>query len=185
MLTKPIPEFFKGPLGSHRNYITYIAFPNYAEYLRCKKQNEEQSRSNTATRYGEFRLLLNAVESLNNILDYLFSEHNKRIKRKTLYKFKDKASSKYPVLKELADLANAYKHCGRWDDCEPRKRKHAGELQKTHVTIHINVSNARLSCAEYQFCGPLPEHENTLNEAFKFWLDYCNAPTKLDEVLNV
>ncbi len=168
-------------MGSHGNYITHIAFPNHFDYLSCKKRNEEQGRSSTSIKYGELRLFLNAVESLNNILDYLHSEHKDRIK-KGLREFKKAIKSKFPVLGELSDLANAYKHCGRFDDGQSWKR--ASDLQKAHLNVQINVTEPTLSCADYQFWGPLLEHDKTLNEVFRFWQNYHNNPT-LDELINV
>jgi hypothetical protein len=181
MLTKPIPEFFRAPLGSHRNYITYIAFPNHLEYLSCKKQNEEQDRSSTPAKYGEFRLFLNAVESLNNITDYLYSEHRGRIAKKAPA-FAKALRAKYPTLAKLSELANAYKHCERDD----KYLKRASDLQKTSVNVHVNVNDPSLSSADYEFAGPLPEDDDTLSEAFRFWLDYHNDKgPKLDELINV
>jgi hypothetical protein len=186
MLTKPIPEIFRGPLGSHRNYISYVALPNCVEYFSCKKLNEEQGRSSTPVKYGEFRLFLNAVESLNNILDYLHSEHKNRARKKEVGSFRKAVNAKFPALGELSDLANAYKHCGRYDDGKNWKR--ATDLQKTHthVKVHISLSNPSASRADayYEFSGPLPEHDTVLNDAFKFWLDYHNHP-KMDDLINI
>jgi hypothetical protein len=67
MLTRPIPEFFRGPLGSHRNYITHIALENCDEDFRCKAGHEENGEVQNPGKYAELRLFLNAIESLNNI----------------------------------------------------------------------------------------------------------------------
>jgi hypothetical protein len=178
---KPVSEFFRGPLGSHRNYITYIAFPNHVDYLSCRRQNQEQGRATTPAQYGEFRLFLNAIESLNNIADYLYSEHKGRI-TKTAREFTKALRATYPALAKLSDLANAYKHCERDD----KYMKRASDLHKTRVTVRVKVGASGLSSADYEFYGPLPEDDEILNEAFKFWFEYHNNKgPQLDDLINV
>jgi hypothetical protein len=175
MLTKPIPEFFSGPLGSHRNYLRHIAFQNHLEYLRCEKAMQEQGDSTNPAKYNKLRLFLNSVESLNNILDYLYFEHEGRIGRNQAA-FRKSAGLKVPILDALSIVANSYKHCVRYEDGKYLKR--ASELQRTHVSVDLQInmsdpSSARADAA-YTFSGPLREHESILKGAFEFWLDYYN-----------
>jgi len=135
----------------------------------------EQGNSTNPAKYNKLRLFLNSVESLNNILDYLYFEHEGRIGR-TQVAFRKSAGSKVPILEALSILANSYKHCVRRDDGKYPKR--ASELQRTHVHVdlQINMSDPSFSRADadYTFSGPLPMHENILKEAFEFWLEYYN-----------
>ncbi len=172
------------PLGSHRNYITHIALPNCLEYFSCKKHNEEEGRSGIPIKYAELRLFLNAVESLNNIPDYLYSEHTNRLKKyKDEVKFRAALSGKFPVLDKLSNLANAYKHCVRRKDDKSPKR--ASDMHHGHITVNISLSNLSLSRAGYEFSGPLPEHIAILQAASDFWLGYHNDNPLLDELINV
>jgi hypothetical protein len=73
------PGILQRPFGQPQKHITYIAFPNHLDYLRCKKQNQQQGRSTILSQYREFRLFLNAALSLNTVTYYLYSEHKGRI----------------------------------------------------------------------------------------------------------
>ena len=179
-------ETFKGPLGSHKNYITYIAFENQLDYLTIKKQHEEDGCSATPDRYKEFRLFLNAVESFNNIIDYLYFEHEDQIKYQKVDDFRKAIHVKYPELDELSELANAYKHCIR----ERRGQKNdklawARDLQKPILNININLNQfLPLVNAEYKFLWPIEEHESKLYKVFDFWLEYHKNPNT-EELINI
>src|SRR6267142_717420 len=113
-------EFFRGPLGSHRNYLTYIALPNSVDYMGLVKGHEETGNVSTSAKYTELRYFLNAVESLNNILEYYFYENEPTISEPTVQDFKQSVYSTHPELRDLSNLANAYKHCVR--ESNGRKR---------------------------------------------------------------
>jgi hypothetical protein len=179
-------ETFRGPLGSHRNYLVHVALPNYTDYFWLKKGNEEKGRSGTRDKYKAFRYFLNAVESLNNVLDYLYFEHEDRVKRRSVGEFRKTIHNKYPDLGELAELANAYKHCVR----EKNGKKNeallwARDLQRPAVSISVTPGNTALSVAvDYDFPWPIKEHDSKLDKAFEFWLNYHNNP-KTNELINV
>ena len=171
-------ETFRGPLGSHRNYLVHVALPNCTDYLWLKKGNQEQGRSGTCDKYKEFRYFLNAVESFNNILDYFYFEHEDRIKRGSVREFRKAIHDKYPELGELAELANAYKHCvrernGKKNEALPWAR----DLQRPTLDIQIKLGASQPSVAvNYDFPWPIEEHEAKLYKAFDFWLGYHNNP---------
>ena len=129
-------EFFKGPLGSHRNYLTHIALPNSLDYLASVKAHEETGDASTSAKYKELRYFLNAVESLNNILEYYFYENETVISEQTVQDFKQSVYSTHPELRDLSNLANAYKHCVResngakTDGCSVGKR--LADSRSTH-----------------------------------------------------
>ena len=180
-------ETFYGPLGSHRNYIAHIALSNHVDYLRLKKNNQEEARSATPIKYNEFRLFLNAVESFNNIADYFYFEYEDRISYRTVDEFRAALHKKYPELAALAELANAYKHCvrARKDGTKNAKLPWARDLQKPNLTINIELGE-KLPTAkiEYEFPWPIKEHEATLEKVFSFWFRYHNAPFT-NELINL
>jgi len=184
MLTRPLPDSLKGPLGSHKGYITHIALANYVQYLKFKQAVAEQERSGTSIQYEEFRLFLNAVESLNNIPEYLYWEHAKQPTENKGRIYLGSLRDKFPVLRDLADLANAYKHCDRSE----KNKRSARDLQRVHIEISILVSQPHLSRSVFNFSGPLLEDHARGDAAFKFWLDYHQStytnPTT-DELINV
>ena len=82
---------FKGPLGSHRNYLVHIAFENFVDYERLQKSHTEKKQHSTSHKYKEFRFFLNAVESFNNVLDYFYFEFEEQLSPLNLEDFKGKA----------------------------------------------------------------------------------------------
>lgn len=165
-------ETFKGPLGSHKNYIRHIALENYFAYKAICGLNEENGKSKTPDKYKEFRHFLNVIESINNILDYLYFEHEKEIQQPNLKEYKRAVWNKFPELESLADLANAYKHCVR----EGRGEKNsnlpwAKDLQKPQLKVGVAISSSQV-LVDYEFPWPIAEHEDVLEKALKFWLEY-------------
>jgi hypothetical protein len=170
-------EFIKGPLGSHRNYLNHIALMNCIDYFNLQKKHEEMNESNTPSKYEELRLFLNAIESLNNILDYFYYENEDSISHSKLNDFKRAVFGQYPALNDVADIANAYKHCIR----EGRSGKNAKlpwakDLQKPSLVVDINISDTSQPKveAEFKFEWPISEHEEAISEAFRFWIKYQN-----------
>lgn len=168
-------DTFKGPLGSHKNYIHHIALENYYEYKMLCGLNEENGKNKTSDKYKEFRHFMNAIESMNNILDYLYFDHEDEIRQSSLKEFKRAIWDKYPELEELADLANAYKHCIR----EGRGGRNvnlpwAKDLQKPQLNVDVIISSSQDvdTSVNYEFLWPIAKHEQVLEKAVEFWLGY-------------
>jgi hypothetical protein len=184
-------ETFKGPLGSHRNYIVHVALANGVDYISLKKRHQEDGRSATPDRYKELRYFLNAVESFNNIADYLYFEHEDRIAHGSVGKFRTALHAKYPELGDLAELANAYKHCvrGKEDKKTNKTKKNnrllwARDLQRPALNIRITPGETKPSVeVDYEFPWPIEEHEAKLNKAFEFWLGYHNDDPKTADLI--
>jgi hypothetical protein len=177
-------EFIKGPLGSHRNYIRNIVLPNIVDYFGLQKENEELNSINNPSKYKELRFFLNAIESTNNILDYYFYENESSLKPLTLKKYKLKIQEKIPIFVEVADLANAYKHCVR----ENGKGKNsnlpwAKDLQQPKFTVNIQIPNGEVITkkeqivvqADYDFSWPIDSHEKAITEIFQLLIKYENS----------
>ncbi|WP_313294816.1 hypothetical protein [Stutzerimonas nitrititolerans] len=172
---------FSGPLGSCRNYIAHIALPNCNDYFELQKRNIEAGKNLTPDKYKEMRLFLNAIESLNNIPDYYFYENEGSLSVKSINKYREELAAKYCQIKNIMDLANAYKHCVR----EHRGKKNsnlpwAKDLQNPALAIEIDLLNIEEIKApgdikidiSYNFEWPIEAHEKALAEAFSFWIDY-------------
>jgi hypothetical protein len=95
--------------------------------------------------------------------------------------FRRAMSERFEVVGLIAELANAYKHCVR----SQQGITNARDLQRANVSVQIDVGHGISTAAEYEFVGPLPEHEKILEGAFQFWLEYNSTPAMLDNVLNV
>jgi hypothetical protein len=166
---------FKGPLGSHKNFINHIALENYHEYKNLCGLNEESRKNRTLDKYKECRYFLNVIESMNNILDYLYFEHEDKIQQSSLRSYKSAVWAKYPELRELANLANAYKHCireGRGG--KNMNRPWAKDLQKPQLNVDVKISSSLgvNTLVNYDFPWPINKHERVLEKAVKFWMAY-------------
>lgn len=168
---------FAGPLGSTQNYIVHIALSNCADYFDLKEKHKEENRYSTPEKYKEIRFYLNAIESINNILDYFYYENEESLKHcKSVTNFKKKVHEKYPELESVANFANAYKHCVR----EGQKGKNenlpwAKDLQKPEIAIDIDLTNSSVG-VKYNFNWPIKEQEEAIELAWKFWVGYHNNP---------
>ncbi|MCP3128546.1 hypothetical protein [Shewanella sp. KJ2020] len=171
---------FKGPLGSHTNFISYIALDNCSDYTRLCGLNRENGKDKTPDRFKEMRYFLNTIESFNNILDYFYYEFEDEISYENLKKFKQAVWRKYPILKKVAEIANAYKHCVR----EHKQVKQIGQLwakdlQNPQIDVSINLTEITTSVG-FNFPWPIKEHEDVLDEAFKFWINYIHKENTID-----
>jgi hypothetical protein len=181
-------EFFKGPLGSHRNYLTHIALPNCIDYLGLVKGHEETGNASTPAKYTELRFFLNAVDSLNNILEYYFYENEASIAEPSVQAFKQSIHSSHPELRDLADIANAYKHCVRQRGSQKQTNvPWAKDLQMPEVRVYIDLSERpKVNVdAGYIFQAPTANHLEMFHKALKFWFSYHNDPrAKLVQLAN-
>ncbi len=166
-----IPNALKGPLGSHLNYLTHIALPNCVDYFELVQQQKEEARDSESNRYMRLRFFLNAIESLNNAPEFFFHEN----KQQQGWADKQRNSiiggirRKHEILKTIAEIANAYKHCITRNEMG----MNASDLQTPSLSINIALS-AQTVKVEYDFDSI--ESEDTLGEAFRFWMDYLNHP---------
>ncbi len=172
-----------GPLGSYRNYITYIALSNFSDYELLKQENMENGRTSASDRFKEVRFYLNAAESFNNILDYFYYENESSLMHKNINDFRSGVHKKYPDLDAIANIANAYKHCVR----ENKKGKNsrlpwAKDLQKPIIHVDINIPNQTTELT-FSFVWPIQENEEALTRAFQFWVGYIKNPFP-DQILS-
>lgn len=171
-------EVFKGPLGSHRNFIIHIAIENYKEYKMLCGLNEENGKQKTPDKYKELRYFVNSIESFNNILDYFFYENEAQLSPSKLHQFKRKIWDKYPELEELSKLANAYKHCVRENhSVKSTNLPWAKDLQKPQLSVNVNVSKFTGLEADvnFEFSWPITKYESLHEQNFIFWLKYIQS----------
>ncbi len=177
---------FAGPLGSVHNYLAHIALPNVVDYFDVVKSHRESSDRSTPAKYKELRLFINAVESLNNVLEYIYFHEGWHLKSVDLADFRKKfcADNSTQFIAKISDYANAYKHCqrGRFDAgsktfTRNEKAVHAADLQRTEIAFTVGMSVGRpLLDIQYNFDGI--DNEALLGEAFRYWVDYLNAMGK-------
>ena len=167
----PIPNSLKGPLGSHLNYIAHIALPNCVDYFELVQQHKEEARDSESNRYDRLRYFLNAMGTLNNIPEFFFYEfkNQKGWADDQLGSMLGKIRGRHTILKTIAEIANASKHCVTRN----KSNIHASDLQSPSLSIDIDLS-AQTVNVDYGFESI--ESEDTMVEAFRFWVDYLNHP---------
>jgi hypothetical protein len=169
-------ESFVGPLGTHRNYLTHIALPNCFAYLQLVQGNQEEGNVSISAKYAELRHFLNAIESLNNVLEYYFYENETQLSQ-PLQDFKKSMFITHPELGALADLANAYKHCVRERKGIKRTDVPSAkdmQLPKLRIAIDLSQRPKVKVDVDYHFEAPTPEHREVFDKALKFWFEYHN-----------
>jgi hypothetical protein len=162
-------SILKGPLGSHLNYITHIALENYQDYFEYTNKQMELGKNQENRKYQGFRLFLNAIESMNNILDYFYYEFEKEFNGKKRNFIVDKIKKNHPILEKISDVANAYKHCKQYKESD----LHAADLQKPMLNMSVNLTILDVKVKQ-GFTSI--EESGLLDEAFRFWVKYLNDP---------
>ena len=188
-ISKMPRDTFRGPLGSHRNYIQHIAFENFLEYCDLVKVNEEQGDRSARTRYKEVRYFLNAVESFNNIPDYVYFDTYRGdwTKPPTVAEFRDALHKLNPCLARVAEIANAYKHCvrgrggrGKWTKNE-KGVLHAADLTKSELLMQVIVHpDQPLEFAHEHRFESIDSTDKAMDEAWAFWIEYVNGEDDID-----
>jgi hypothetical protein len=176
-----------GPLDSHKKYIEHIALANVVEYLSLKRAHAEEKRTSSSDKYRELRYFLNAVESVNNIPEYLYFDKHSTRANPLPEQFRSQLLDSHPCLKRLADIANAYKHCVRGrsdkkknDFSEMQDVDHARDLTKSPLTGSVNIEPDGTARIEMQYEFIPPNEEETLEEGFRFWVEYLNGERQID-----
>ena len=146
-------------LSSSENYIGWIALENCKDYFLAVgiigKNKQPVIRDGNERKV--FRLFLNSIDSLNNIVDYLYFD--KFYRQFNSFKcYKDELLSRHHILLEINEIANAYKHCKRGIDkkglfCVYEERLHAKNIRFAHLI---------------------------LQEAFNFWINYYQKDGKIN-----
>lgn len=164
-------DAFRGLLGSHTNYLAHVALDNCVDYFGLVEAQKEECRDETPDRYKRLRYFLNAIESLNNIPEYFFHEYKgqQQWNDSQLNNILGQIRSKHAILRDIEQIANAYKHCIRRksDDL------HAGDMQSPLLELSIGSNGVKVKYS----CESI-EDEEIMGEAFRFWHAYHQKPEK-------
>ena len=160
-------SLLNGPLDCHQNYLNYIALENCFDYFGLVESQRKEKNLDLAANYHRLRLLLNAMESMNTILDYFFHE------QKELQGWNDnqrdlileRIKRKHPALYHLDLQLSTYKRMKHSD----MTSLVATDLKKTVVSIHSIKQKIELDFNS-------TEDEHIISEAFDFWFEYNKDP---------
>jgi hypothetical protein len=160
------PGMVSNPFGSCRAFVETIVLDNCAACLDQIEQGGELDGRRLA------RDLFNAVVSLDAIIDYLWVQEGCP---DDIYDFRKCIGNEVPLLDELHQLANAFKHCVRGHTREKAAKstqEHAEDLLLTKVrgTVVTNL-DGRVEVDASIVWELSKSVRPTLEAAFRFWLD--------------
>ncbi|RFA30748.1 hypothetical protein CAI21_04365 [Alkalilimnicola ehrlichii] len=142
-----------GPLGNHRHYLTHIALANCMDYLRVRREHAEAGDTGLVARFQQLRYFLNALESLDNIIEYYYRECSERLPYASLDAYRDAVHQHYPDLREAAELAAAYR-CGT-------------------LALQADFDWALLMPdTDGELAWPVAGHDRLFDKVLRFWLAY-------------
>ena len=164
-------EVLKGPLGSHLNYLRYIALPNCMEYDNENRRQKEANASGMRAAYERLRLFLNAIVTFNHVVDYFFHENkaSRAWTDKQQGKITGDIRKNHKILADIAELANAFKHCRTTG----KQKADSADLQEPVLRLQVSLKPVSVS-ANLDFDSI--EDEDIIGEAFRFWVAYENNP---------
>ncbi len=162
---------FKTPLGSHKNYIEHIVLRNCQDYMITAGIINDNLTPLGENKREEFRHYFNSIVSMEQILDYLYFETKDNYKIKSGQRnFKKNILNQHPILKEISETANAFKHC----ITNNPDKKNAKDAVTSTIKTNISLSKGLQDIAqEYHYDSQL------LIEGFKFWLEYINGKKEI------
>ncbi|KAB2824737.1 hypothetical protein [Aliivibrio finisterrensis] len=160
-------SLLNGPLDNHENYLNYITLENCFDYFGLVESQRKQKSLDLAENYHRLRLFLNAMESMNIVLDYFFHEQKEQqgwndSQRDLIL---DRIKRKHPALYDLDKLLNTYKRVEHRD----MKALVATDLQETVVSICAIKQKIEIDFNS-------TKDERIISEAFDFWFEYNKDP---------
>lgn len=172
-------ESWPEPLGSMNNFLAHIAIPNCVDYLLIIEKHRMIGDISSEAKLTEFRYAMNAVESLNNILEYRY--HELEIRNTKLEQFK--ADFFHPAappifISDIESLANAYKHKvrGRWDHSKQTfiinsNHKHASDMKP--ILVHFSAGmRVGSPLVDTKISFESIDIEATIRDSHDFWSEY-------------
>ncbi|CAG9000644.1 MAG: hypothetical protein CENE_02644 [Candidatus Celerinatantimonas neptuna] len=153
------------PLSNHRSYLEHIALENFKEYNQLVQKQTEEDKSNISDQYHRFRLFLSTVESLNNIPEYFFHDmkESQGWNDRDLTRILGEIRQKHKVLRDIEQIANAYKHSVRHNVCNLQ----AKDMQS--LGVYVKLDNEKV---KVDFGFDCIADETLMNEAWTFWFGY-------------
>lgn len=162
---------FKTPLGSHKNYIEHIVLRNCQDYVVTAGIINDNLTPLGENKREEFRHYFNAIVSMEQILDYLYFETKDNCKIKIGQRnFKKNILNQHPILKEISETANAFKHC----ITKNPDKKNARDTVKNEIKANISLSKGLQDITQ-----DFNYDSQILIDGFKFWLEYINSKNEI------
>ncbi|WP_164091233.1 hypothetical protein [Aeromonas dhakensis] len=181
-----------GCFSNHVEYIGCIVLPNGRDF----NQYYTRDRLTNASEFGMdvFRYFVNAIESMNNIIDYIyFDNYDELVERVTLRDFRTGILHKHLFMSELNDLANAYKHSVRAATKDKKTiinkgKIKAADMNMVEIKTELTISAAKTSSTTKITSHFRVEYYDIFLENFEYWLEYFmtgNRNAKLRSILDV
>ncbi len=163
-------------LTNAKKYLEIIALPNCKDFIEYIENNRNMQKIEE-----RFRKFINAVESLNNVIDYMVHDPVENPKKFSEKKdLINELDNRYPGFKQwhnkIEDLANAYKHCVRGGVRKGRfvknlKKPHANDIIQTN-SFFVARSSVGKPLVEPIYSLKDIDDEVYIRSAIEFWQQY-------------
>lgn len=160
-------SLLNGPLDNHQSYLNHIALENCFDYFGLVERQKKQTTIMLAEKYHRLRLFLNAIESLNTVLEYFFHEQKKLQgwNDHQIINILEIIRKKHPVLYQANHLLNAYK-----------RGEHYGMKESVAVDLQATVVSISSIKQKMEIDFNSTKDERIISEAFDFWFEYNQNP---------
>lgn len=163
--------------SSHRDYLHYIVLPNCRDFNNFYENKIGIRKHEWSVEV--YRHFVNAMESMNNVIDYLFFDNFDDVSNMGIDEFRKRFFMKHHFMLDVANIANAYKHSrrARYD-----KKKHItviydDKMKASDISCSkLVISDSKISL-HFEFDQ---RYYNSFLVAFEFWLSYQSSHYPLD-----
>jgi len=157
-----------GPLSDHQNYLRHIAMANFIDYNNLVRGQESAGKNKVPDQFKRLRLFLNTMESLNNVPEYFFHDvkSSQGWDDKDLNSVLGKIREKHPILRDIEQIANAYKHSIR----RQNRNLQASDMQDMKIKSEFKKGDFEVS---FDFESIVDD--SIASDAWHFWRNYAES----------
>ena len=159
----------EGPLGSHLTYLQLVALPNCVDYHSVMEKQKRQRLRGIPASCERLRRFLNAVDSLDNVLDSFFHEHKSQQgwADQQLSSVRKNLRGNHPVLANIHELSIAF----RQSPTRSKRNATSSGCSGGVPTLQLSVA---LTTEWFDYVSA--EDEAILDSAYHFWAAYEKDP---------
>lgn len=163
--------------SSHRDYLHYIVLPNCRDFNNFYENKIGIGKHEWSVEV--YRHFVNAMESMNNVIDYLFFDNFDDVSNMGIDEFRKRFFMKHHFMLDVANIANAYKHSrrARYDKKKYITVIYDDKMKASDISCSkLVISDSKISL-NFEFDQ---RYYNSFLVAFDFWLSYQSSHYPLD-----
>ncbi len=163
--------------SSHRDYLHYMVLPNCRDFNNYYENKIGIGKHEWSVEV--YRHFVNAMESMNNVIDYLFFDNFDDVSNMGIDDFRKRFSMKHQFMLDVADIANAYKHSqrARYDKKKSITVINNDKMKARDISCSKLVMTDSKIILNFEFNQ---RYYNSFLMAFEFWLSYQSSHYPLD-----